>query len=279
MEDKNVLMCAKIAGGTAVAFVISYVAWKRLKRHVGKEYPADTVVFHQPGRGPNVPSMTPFAVKLETYLRMANIPYVNVFSLERSKKNKFPWIEYNGEQVADSEFCIEYLNRRLGIDLDKKFTDREKGQARAFQKMLEENTYWTLVLDRWVFNKKYPVREVFKIPFYLWFLMKRNITNMAYAAGMGRHMQEEVYHIMDLDLKALSDFLGQNKFLLGDTPCQADCAVFGQLTEMYWQSFGTEMLTVIKKYKNLCDYCERMKEKFWPDWDKCTLEGIKNATK
>jgi hypothetical protein len=35
-----------------------------------------TVIHHQVGRGPHVPSMTPFALKLETYLRMASIPYL-----------------------------------------------------------------------------------------------------------------------------------------------------------------------------------------------------------
>ena len=59
-----------------------------------------------------------------------------------SKKGKYTWIEYNGEEVADSEFCIEYLNKKFEIDLDKNFTPRETGAARAFQKMIEENTYW-----------------------------------------------------------------------------------------------------------------------------------------
>jgi hypothetical protein len=52
------------------------------------------------------------------------------------------WIEYNGEDVADSEFCIEYLNKKLGVDLDKHLTSRDRGTTRAFEKMLEENTYW-----------------------------------------------------------------------------------------------------------------------------------------
>jgi len=38
-------------------------------------YPRDTVILHQIGRGPYAPSISPFAVKLETYLRLANISY------------------------------------------------------------------------------------------------------------------------------------------------------------------------------------------------------------
>ena len=39
------------------------------------EAPANTVVLYQLPRGPFTPSLTPFAVKLETYLRLAKIPY------------------------------------------------------------------------------------------------------------------------------------------------------------------------------------------------------------
>ena len=41
-----------------------------------KVYPANTVVHHQIGRGPHAPSLTPFALKLETYLRMAKVPFM-----------------------------------------------------------------------------------------------------------------------------------------------------------------------------------------------------------
>ena len=41
-----------------------------------KVYPANTVVHHQIGRGPHAPSITPFALKLETYLRMAKVPFM-----------------------------------------------------------------------------------------------------------------------------------------------------------------------------------------------------------
>ena len=58
--------------------------------------------------------------------------------MKRSKKGKFPWIEYNGEHVADSQFCIEYLNSKFSVDLNKNFSPRERGVARAFQKMIEE---------------------------------------------------------------------------------------------------------------------------------------------
>ena len=40
------------------------------------------------------------------------------------------------------------------------------------------------------------------------------------------------------------------------------------------------MLPISGECRNLGDYCERMKERFWPDWDECiTHGGTKEATK
>ena len=41
----------------------------------GKEYPSDTVLLHDFDRGPWAPSVSPYTLKLETFLRMAKIPY------------------------------------------------------------------------------------------------------------------------------------------------------------------------------------------------------------
>ena len=44
-------------------------------RQCGVDYPRDTVIVHQLAKGKYVPSLGHFVVKLETYLRMANIKY------------------------------------------------------------------------------------------------------------------------------------------------------------------------------------------------------------
>ena len=65
-----------------------------------------------------------------------------------SSKGKTPWITYNGVDVADSQFCIEYLNKQFSVDLNKDLSSVERSTARAFQKMTEEHLYWyeTLIL-------------------------------------------------------------------------------------------------------------------------------------
>ena len=69
-------------------------------------------------------------------------------------------------------------------------------------------TYRTIALDRWIYDKKESAYNIFKVPFFVRFMFRSSIKKMSHAAGMGRHSQEEVYHIMDQDLKAVSDYLG-----------------------------------------------------------------------
>ncbi|KAK6188635.1 hypothetical protein SNE40_004775 [Patella caerulea] len=56
---------------------------------------------------------------------------------------RFP---YNGETVADSAFIIEYLNKKLALDLSMNLTQTERAIGRAFSKMMEDNTYWYVLV-------------------------------------------------------------------------------------------------------------------------------------
>ncbi|OWF39913.1 failed axon connections homolog [Mizuhopecten yessoensis] len=261
----------KALGGVVLTGVVLAGFWKGLgvRQTNRKVYPPNTIVIHQLGRGPYVPSLTPFAIKLETYFRLEGIPYQAEHALYRKsqKTGKVPFLEYNGEEVSDSEFILEFLSKEKNFDMHKGLTAEQIGVGRAFQKMAEENTYWCFVADRWVLDKNNTALKEFGIPRYLWGRMQGKIRTMIHAQGLGRHTPEEIRHIMSNDLTALSYFIGSKKFLFGDEACKFDCAIFGILAEIRWASFGGFGTSVIKQYPNLCDYCERMKKTFWPDWE------------
>lgn len=74
----------KLVGGIglviiAITILVSTVLQYR-KKQKRKNYPNDVVILHQVPRGLRAPSASPFALKLETFLRMAKISYqVNFF--------------------------------------------------------------------------------------------------------------------------------------------------------------------------------------------------------
>ncbi|XP_067666037.1 failed axon connections homolog [Haliotis asinina] len=269
--------------GCAVVTTVSVVALRKLTRkETREEYPRDTVILHQIGRGPYAPSMTPFAVKLETYLRMARIPYQNVHGMKPSPKGKVPWIEYNGQPIGDTTLCIQFLNQKLGVDLNKHLSPSDKGIAQAMQIMTEEHLYWLLAQMRWLYSRDASfILETFKFSkFFLW-MIRRHIRKQTWSQGLGRHTEEEVVEMMYKDFQSISDFVGRKKFLMGDDPSEADCSLFGMLSQVYWQFNGSGFENLLTdKYPNLAAYCERMKETFWPDWDQCiTHGGTREATK
>uniref|UniRef100_A0A668AJJ1 Failed axon connections homolog, metaxin like GST domain containing n=2 Tax=Euacanthomorphacea TaxID=123369 RepID=A0A668AJJ1_9TELE len=103
----------------------------------------DAIILHQFSRPKTgAPSLSPFCLKMETYLRMVDLPYQNYFDGKLSPQGKMPWIEYNREQVCGTEFIIDFLEERLGVSLNKSLTPQERAVSRAITKMVEEHFYW-----------------------------------------------------------------------------------------------------------------------------------------
>ncbi|XP_070539806.1 failed axon connections homolog isoform X2 [Ptychodera flava] len=243
-------------------------------------YAKDIVILCGVIRWMDIPCfLSPFPLKLETYLKFANIPYKVALGKGRgeSPKDKIPWIEYNGLKIGDSSLIIEFLNEEFNIDLNKNLNPTEKAIGRAFQKMVEENMFWGHA--HWLFchnHEDWPNvgRVLGTYLKYLDFPMTgRRVKGYIHGHGIGRHTEQELYAIVEKDLRAICTFLGEKKFLFGDEPCEYDCAIFGQLAQLLWCPFpGSPQQILIKgDLKNLEEYCYRMKERFWPDWEQCIL--------
>jgi hypothetical protein len=52
------------------------------------------------------------------------------------------WIEYNGEEIADSEICIDFIKDKFNVNVNKDFTPEEIASGFMIQKMAEEHLYW-----------------------------------------------------------------------------------------------------------------------------------------
>lgn len=224
----------------------------------------DVVILHYKTAG--VPELSPFRLKLETYLKLANIPYKISNKKQFSSKRKIPWIEYNGEVVEDSQFCIKYLNEKFNVNINKSLSLEEEAIARSFQVMVEENTFWCLVLSRWSYEKNQTIFKSLSLSGAILWLVQRHQFKQAYSHGLGRHNWDEIKMITKMDLKALSEFLGEKSYLMGSEICEVDCSVFGLLAQFYWYQKGSYGQTLMKdSFPNLETYCERIKDKIWPD--------------
>ncbi|XP_077409774.1 failed axon connections homolog [Vanacampus margaritifer] len=235
----------------------------------------DAIILHQFSRPKSgAPSLSPFCLKTETYLRMVDLPYRNYFDGKLSPQGKMPWIEYNHERACGSDFIIDFLEERLGVSLNKSLTPQEKAVSRAVSKMVEEHFYWTIAYCQWVDNLE-ETQKMLSVSGPLSELLKWILSHVTggivkremYGHGMGRFSKEQVYAMMEKDMRTLATLLGNKKYLMGSKISSVDATVFGHLAPAMWTLPGTRPEQLIKgELINLAMYCERIRRRFWPEW-------------
>jgi glutathione S-transferase len=228
---------------------------------------------HQFAPAFGLPNASPFCMKLETYLRMAALPYelVNSGDVLRAPKGKLPFIDDDGTRVADTSFIIEYLKGRYGDPLDAALTPEQRAVATAFQRLLEENLYWAVVQTRWIEDAAWPkTREAFfgALPVPLrWILpplARRGLRSEMRGHGMGRHSAAEIHAIGCRDVTAVADFLADKPFMLGEAPTSLDAIAYAFLANLLWAPVDSPIQRHARTRPTLEAYCQRMKARYFP---------------
>lgn len=273
-----------------VSLAVIYKFWKSGRKEDVKEPPLqrpdwkkDVVYLVQFPVSPKVRSISPFSVKLETWLRMTGIPYENIYSGKMSKKGQVPFIEMNGKQIPDSNLAIEFLKTYFKdanpkvLQIDSGLTPEQSGIAHTTKMMMENHTclagfYYRYVLNMPEFFLKMiePSKDAFPpigIKFFR-YVTPKIVKLRLYLHGLGRHSPQEIAEFSFQDLDAISKILGTKKFYLGDKPSTIDCTLFGHLIQfLYIPMDFPQKAHMTEHCQNIVDYVERMREEFWPDWN------------
>jgi len=219
-----------------------------------------------------LPNASPFCMKLETYLRMAGLPYEcpRGADLRKSPKGKLPYIEDGSKCVADSSFIIEYLKQTYGDTLDAQLSERERAQALAIRRLIEENLYWAAIYARWIEDQGFAAtRKVFfdgmppPLKQLVPHLARRAIRQELYGHGMGRHSREEIYAIGCQDIRALAQLLGDQPYFMGDNPTSLDATAYAFIANLLNSPVASPLTDEAKKHANLDAYCQRMKARYF----------------
>jgi glutathione S-transferase len=224
------------------------------------------------------PDLSPFVVKLETYLRMAGIDYKGVpGDVRKAPKKKLPYIDHDGRLLGDSSFIIEYLKATFGDTLDRGLGATERAVATSFQAMLEEQLYFVILYERWQDDRGWetysPVlRDVLGaagIPVPLRRLIasavRRQIVKMLHAQGTGRHARAEIDVIGTRIVQSVSDWMGARPVFLGDHPTTVDATVYAFLTAIMDTPVASAVKTHAEGLANLRSYVDRVKANYWSE--------------
>lgn len=220
------------------------------------------------------PNPGQFNTKIETYLRMVGLSYnVKVTLPVLGPKRKLPFIEDNGRKITDSRFIIDYLKENYGDPLDKDLTSEQRAKMTIMQRLLEEHLYWIGMYTRWQYTDKnlqlnnkalfdvLPpiIRDIVALVY------KRVIRKQIYAQGTGRHSIEEVFHLGKQDLDAVSEFLADKPYFMGDKPTSLDASAFGILVNTVRGPIESPVKEYGMTKPNLLAYCDRMMESYYPE--------------
>jgi len=222
-----------------------------------------------------IPDLSPFTVKVETYLRMVYLPYELIEAhVIKAPKGKLPYIEDDGQKISDSNFIIDYLKKTYNDPLDQHLTSQQKTSAIAMQRLLEDHLYWIGTYERWFSSDKNwqiykealfghipalirnPIAKTYK---------KQIISRQLHAQGIGRHLPDEIYELGELDIDCISNFLRNKPYMLGNQPSSLDACAFGLLVNLIQCPINTPLKQYALTKPNLVSYCQQMMRCFYPD--------------
>ena len=227
---------------------------------------------YEPALG--LPNASPFCMKLETYLRMAQLPFVapaiSLREIGKAPKGKLPYVCDGSTVLADSTLIIDYLKTTYGDPLDAWLSAEQRAVALAFQRLLEENLYWALLHSRWVEPQGWAMtKEAFfgtlprPLKWIIPLLARRAMRQQLHGHGMGRHSAQEIHAIGQRDITALADFLWHKPYFMGDEPCSLDATAYAFLANLVWVPMDSALTQHAERYPQLEVYCRRMRSRYY----------------
>ena len=173
-------------------------------------------------------------------------------------------------------FCliIEMLKQKEGIDLDASLTAKERAISLAFRRTIKENILWGAaevrygIEENWqrfravVAGALFPetpleVSESFAEEF------RKTVLSQMHSHGIGRHSHEEISQIICADFQALSDFLADKRFFMGDQPTTLDATAYGYIGNFMQPRFESSIVDYLLGRSNLCQHYERITQQFF----------------
>lgn len=221
-----------------------------------------------------LPNLSPFCVKLETYLRMAGFDYQPVcgFNLKRNPKRQMPFIELDGKIIGDSTLIITELVKRHGDKTDSHLTAEELAIRQAFQTMLENHFAKFMVWFRWcdeagwlVFRDSVFAGAPFFVRQFVAPLIAKKVRKNLYNEGTGRLSPNEMAMLANKDLDALSTYLGSKPYFFGDKPTLIDAVIFATVGNVILSDVDIVLDKLVRKYENLLMHSKRMQQEYFSD--------------
>src|SRR6266545_3940036 len=174
-----------------------------------------------------LPDPSPFVTKAELLLKMAGVAYrTDLTGFNKAPKGKLPYIDDEGERIADSTFIRWHLEKKHNANFDRGLTAEQRSIAWAFEKLAEDNLYWTVLESRWMNDANFE-----KGP-------------RTFFAGVPAPLRP---------------------FIVGAEPTGVDATIFALTASVLCRAFDSPLRTAAERHDSLRRYVGRMAARYYPD--------------
>ena len=220
-----------------------------------------------------VPNISPFCCKMETWLRIAGIPYevVDTPDPRKGPRGKVPFIDDGGLRVPDTSLIIAHLVRTRGVDPDAGLSDAQRATSMLVQRTLEEHyafvvAYTHLVREE---GQKHTSARFEAIPAFVRPFVARLVTNkvkaLLWQQGILRQTDEDILQSGIRDWEAVLAVMSEGPYFLGERPTTIDATVFATLATTIFTPIETPIRAFLRAQPAAVAYAERMRARFFPD--------------
>ncbi len=212
-------------------------------------------------------NVSPFCLKVEMALTHLGMPFeiIEMSDPRKAPKGKLPFVEIDGEVIADSEVILCRLDEISQGGLYGDLTGAERAQGFAFTRLADDHLYWLMVASRWLDDKWFPnIRDGFfgfvpgLIRPFAASAAQRQMRRTFDLHGLGRHSHDEQESFARRDLAAISDLVTAENYITASRMTAFDFSVTSLVAGLIDNQPATWLTRIADDYPELRDYAERV---------------------
>ena len=221
----------------------------------------------------SIPNLSPFCSKLETWLRIAGIPYdvVDTPNPRKSPKGKLPFIEDAGLRIADTSLIIAHLKKTRGIDPDAQVSPAQQATALLVQRTLEEHYAFVVLYTHFIREQGWwhtrvtfdavpaPIRPLVAR------MVRRQMRKILWVLGVLRHSDQDIIEAGISDWSAVLAAMSDGPFFFGERPTTTDAIVFATLATTVLTPIESPIRDFLQSHPTCVSYAERLRSRLFPE--------------
>lgn len=231
---------------------------------------ATLTIHSMPGTG-RLPTVSPFSLKLETWLRMVGVPYEHQDAFfHQSPSGRLPFAEHGSERITDSSRIIAYAKKTWGVDPDAHLGPAERALTTLLGAAFEDFLYFARSYDQFVVEENYLRAKAYVAAFLP--EEQREIATAAMRVeqleklrrqGVALLSTAEVHERGMAIIDAAAHALGDKPFFCGDQATTIDAVVYGFLATQVRGLVDSPISERVKGHANLMDFVGRIDARYW----------------